>query len=89
MGNDIYDDLLSDLDRAEATLRLRVEKRRYNKPVTIVEGLPENVDRKALAKTLKKRVGAGGTVEDDHIEIQGNHVERIGEILEGEGFRVE
>lgn len=89
MGNDIYDDLLSDLDRAEATLRLRVEKRRYNKPVTIVEGLPENVDRKALAKTLKKRVGAGGTVEDDHIEIQGNHVERIGEILAGEGFRVE
>lgn len=89
MGNDIYDDLLSDLDRAEATLRLRVEKRRYNKPVTIVEGLPDNVDRKALAKTLKKRVGAGGTVEADHIEIQGNHVERIGEILEGEGFRVE
>lgn len=88
MGNDIYDDLLSDLDRAEATLQLRVEKRRYNKPVTIVEGLPENVDRKALAKTLKKRVGAGGTAEEDHIEIQGDHVDRLRGILEEEGFTV-
>lgn len=89
MGNDIYDDLLSDLDRAEATLRLRVEKRRYNKPVTIVEGFPENVDLKALAKTLKQRVGAGGTVEDGRIEVQGEHTDRLRGILEEEGFSVE
>lgn len=89
MGYDIYDDLMSDLDRAEATLTVRVERRRYNKPVTVVEGFPSNVDRKALASDLKRRLGAGGTVEDDHIEIQGDHSDRLPEILEGEGFTVE
>lgn len=89
MGNDIYDDLMSDLDRAEATLTIRVERRRYGKPVTIVEGFPENADLKAIAKNLKRRVGAGGTVEDDRIEIQGDHTDRLPELLESEGFTVE
>jgi translation initiation factor 1 len=89
MANDIYDDLLADLDRAETVLTIRVERRRYNKPVTIVEGFPENADLKAIAKNLKKRVGAGGTVEDGHIEIQGEHSDRLPEMLEEEGFTVE
>ena len=89
MGNDIYDDLMADLDRAETTLTIRVEKRRYGKPVTIVEGFPDNADLKAIAKNLKKRVGAGGTVEDDAIEIQGDHTDRLPPLLEEEGFTVE
>lgn len=89
MGNDIYDDLMADLDRAETSLSLRIERRRYNKPVTIVEGFSGTEDLKALAKTLKKQVGAGGTVEDDTIEIQGEHTERIKSILEDEGYLVE
>lgn len=88
MGNDIYDDLMADLDRAETTLTIRVERRRYNKPVTIVEGFSGTEDLKSLAKTLKKRVGAGGTVEDDRIEIQGEHTNRIPPILEEEGYVV-
>lgn len=89
MGNDIDDDLMADLDRAETTLTIRVEKRRYGKPVTVVEGFPDNADLKAIAKNLKKRVGAGGTVEDDAIEIQGDHTDRLPPMLEEEGFTVE
>lgn len=88
IGNDILDDLLADLDRAEATLSIRVERRRYNKPMTIISGFPEGTDLKPLAKELKRSVGAGGTVEDGTIEIQGDQGRRVQEILEREGYAV-
>ena len=36
---DIPDDPTADLDRATQQLTIRTESRRYDKPVTIVEGL--------------------------------------------------
>lgn len=79
-----------DLARAEQRLQIRTETRRYGKPVTIVEGFdPSAIDVKAVASRLKKRLGVGGTVEGDAIELQGNHVSRLPEILEDEGFEVE
>ncbi|WP_255198054.1 translation initiation factor [Halorarius litoreus] len=78
-----------DLARADTVLSIRVESRRYNKPMTIVEGFAAGTDLKALASTLKKKVGTGGTVEDDHIELQGDHRERLPALLEAEGYRVE
>lgn len=87
-GNDILDELLADLDRAEATLTIRVERRRYNKPMTIVTGFPDDADLRPLAKELKRRVGAGGTVEDGEIQIQGDQSDRLPAILEAEGYTV-
>ena len=79
-----------DLARADQRLRIRKESRRYGKPVTIVEGFDTSaIDLKSVASTLKKRLGVGGTVEGDAIELQGNHVSRLPEILEDEGFAVE
>lgn len=79
-----------DLARAEQELSIRMEKRRYGKPVTIVEGFdPDGVDIKEIASTLKKRLGVGGTVERESIELQGDHVGRLPAILREEGFEVE
>jgi translation initiation factor 1 len=79
-----------DLSRAEQRLRIRKESRRYGKPVTIVEGFdPSAIDMKSVASRRKKRVGVGGTVEGDAIELQGDHVGRLPEVLEDEGFEVE
>nr|WP_303647576.1 translation initiation factor [Haloarchaeobius amylolyticus] len=80
--------MLGDLDRAEAELTVRTEKRRYGKPVTIVEGFPEDTDLDALASTLKRAAGAGGTVHDDRIEIQGDQVDRIVALLRDNGYTV-
>lgn len=77
-----------DLARAETQLTIRVESRRYNKPMTVVEGFAPDTDLKALASTLKKRLGTGGTVEDGHVELQGDHRERLTDLLEAEGYRV-
>jgi translation initiation factor 1 len=71
-------------------LTVRIESRRYGKPMTIVEGfdpdLTDASDLKDLASDLKKAVGAGGT--DGHIEIQGDQTERVREILADRGYSV-
>jgi translation initiation factor 1 len=78
-----------DLARAELTLTVRVERRRYNKPMTLVEGFDDDlVDLDDLASTLKRRLATGGTVRDDHIELQGNHATRLPDVLRDEGFTV-
>ena len=73
-------------------LTVRVESRRYGKPMTLVEGFDPDLtserDLKDLASALKKAVGAGGTVTDGHIEIQGEQTDRVREILAERGYSV-
>ncbi len=47
-------------------------------------GLPE---KEALAKKMQKSCGAGGTVKDGRIEIQGDKREEVARILTEAGFR--
>lgn len=79
-----------DLARAEQRVSIRADTRRYGKPVTILEGIdPAVVDLDDLASTLKRRLAVGGTVDGDLIELQGQHGDRLREVLRGEGFQVE
>lgn len=69
-------------------LRVRVEKRR-GKPVTIAWGFfshPAELNR--LLSLMKKSLGAGGQIVDQSIEMQGDHVQRIKDLLIAEGYRV-
>ncbi len=71
------------------TARLRVEKRPKGKTVTVVKNLdPEGNDLDALAAKLKGRCGTGGTVKDDTIELQGDHLAAAESLLLSLGFRV-
>ncbi|WP_435333645.1 translation initiation factor [Haloarchaeobius sp. TZWWS8] len=81
-------DLIGDLDRAETELSVRVERRRYGKPMTVIDGFPEGTDLRALASKLKRAVGAGGTVDDETIEIQGDQTERVVALLRSEGYAI-
>lgn len=67
----------------------RETKGRRGKGVTILSGLP--LDPKGLldlATKLKDRCGSGGTVKDDHIELQGDHRETVIGELEAMGYKV-
>ena len=72
------------------TARLRIEKAgRRGKTVTIVYGLPRNTTfLKELAKELKKSCGAGGTIVEDRIEIQGEKLESLRKLLAAKGWIV-
>lgn len=67
----------------------RETKGRKGKGVTIVTGVPLPPDDLArLAADLKRRCGAGGTIKEGVIEIQGDHRDAIMVFLEKNGFRV-
>ncbi|MCL4115595.1 UNVERIFIED_CONTAM: hypothetical protein GTU68_058642 [Idotea baltica] len=71
------------------TAKLSVEKRKRGKVVTVIAGLsPENTDLNALLKDLKNHVGAGGSVADTSLEIQGRQLERVRDKLKTMGYRV-
>ena len=70
------------------TAQLAIEKRKKGKMVTVVRGLPpEGNDLPALLAELKTVCGAGGTIKDDALEIQGKHLDRIREHLAQLGYR--
>lgn len=63
-------------------------KRRRGKVVTVVSGLVlSEAKLTELAKQLKNRCGAGGTVKDGEIEIQGEHRDKIALMLKAWGYR--
>jgi translation initiation factor 1 len=70
--------------------RLRIEKAgRRGKTVTVVESLPRNsAFLKDLAKELKKACATGGKVIEDRVEIQGDHRDRLRELLSEKGWVV-
>jgi translation initiation factor 1 len=78
-----------DLARSQQRVSIRVDTRRYGKPVTVVSGFgPSVTDLDDLASALKSRLAVGGTVNDDRIELQGDHEAALPEILRKEGFDV-
>lgn len=75
---------------SDGIVRLRREvKGRGGGTVIVITGLPlDGAALKELAGVLKKSCGCGGTVKDGVIEIQGDHRDRIQELLSGRGYRV-
>lgn len=64
-------------------------KRRRGKTVTVISGLIlAEPKRQDLAKLLKNRCGAGGTVKDNEIEIQGEHRDKVAQLLKELGYKV-
>jgi translation initiation factor 1 len=69
--------------------RLAVEKRKKGKFVTVIRGLPAaRNDLPALLSRLKSHCGAGGAIQEDRLEIQGQHVARISALLSELGYVV-
>jgi translation initiation factor 1 len=68
---------------------VQVEKRKAGRVVTVIRGLaPTDNDLPALLTELKNACGAGGTVRDDSLEIQGDQLQRAKEALSAIGYKV-
>ncbi|MCL4337124.1 MAG: translation initiation factor [Candidatus Thermoplasmatota archaeon] len=77
--------------RDSQAVKVSVDKRRYGKNVTIIDGIdPKSENIRDIAKELKRKVASGGTVKDNRtIELQGDHRETVKKYLEEIGFKVE
>ena len=75
---------------AKVAARLRVEKAgRGGKTVTVVDSLPRNAAfLKQLLGELKRACGAGGTVAESALEIQGDHRDTLRALLQRKGWTV-
>ncbi len=73
----------------QQTARLAMEKRKKGKMVTVIRGLSAAAnDLPALLSRLKTSIGAGGTMEGEELEIQGEHLERVRQLLSHLGYKV-
>jgi translation initiation factor 1 len=70
-------------------IRIRREsKGRGGKTVSIVDGLPlAEKEMKVLLKKLKAQLGTGGALKNGVLEIQGEHRDKLVQLLEKEGFQ--
>ncbi len=68
---------------------LRQTAHRGGKTVTVVTGLVGigQSEKELLAKQMQKACGAGGTVKERRIEIQGDQRDAVARILTEAGFR--
>ena len=79
-----------EIAREQQKIYIVVDKRRYGKMMTVIEGLnPHELDIETLITKLKKKCASGGTIKDGKIELQGDHRTKVKETLEDMGFMVE
>ncbi|MGB3240929.1 MAG: translation initiation factor [Geitlerinemataceae cyanobacterium] len=78
-----------DLPPQQQQIRIQASRKgRGGKTVTVVSGFqcqPETL--KTLLKQLKNQCGAGGTVKDETLEIQGDRTQQLLEILTKLGYK--
>ncbi|MFI3316684.1 MAG: translation initiation factor [Rikenellaceae bacterium] len=83
------DDSVQTLAPGQQDLRVWLDKKhRAGKVATIVRGfVGADDDLKELAKVLKSKCGVGGSAKDGEIIIQGDHRDRVVEILAKSGYK--
>ncbi len=80
----------SSVPKGDGVVRImRETKGRKGKGVTLINGIPLAGDElKKLATELKQKCGSGGTLKDGVIEIQGDHRDKLLEVLQSKGWTV-
>jgi translation initiation factor 1 len=76
-----------EIARETQSIRITVDKRRYGKLMTIVDGInPADIDLDKLLKELKSKCACGGTLKEGRVELQGEHRKRVADVLREMGF---
>jgi translation initiation factor 1 len=80
---------IAELPPSQQNLRVQATRSgRKGKTVTVVSGFQSKRETlQELVKQLKTQCGTGGTVKDNEIEIQGDHKQKILEMLLKLGYK--
>lgn len=78
-----------EIAREQQEIQIYTVARRYGKMVTVVEGLTSDIDAGSLCSQLKGACACGGTSKNGTIELQGDHKQKVKQVLERMGFNAE
>jgi translation initiation factor 1 len=80
---------IQEVTPAQQNLKVEASRKgRGGKTVTVISGFQGKAETlAALAKQLKAQCGTGGTVKENEIEIQGEHKQKLVEILTKLGYK--
>ena len=80
---------INELPPSQQNIRIQTSsKGRKGKTVTIISGFqskPETLQ--TLLKQLKTQCGTGGTLKDDTLELQGDHKQKLLQIMKDLGYK--
>lgn len=79
----------SQIEKEAQRIRVRMEKRKFGKKITVVTGLEGKEQVKMVGKELKRRLACGGTIRNEMIELQGDHKNKVKDILIKIGYSSE
>jgi len=87
MSAEILDNILKGVFKEQQVIKIRVEKRKGHREVTVITGLDtKDPDLRKMVSELKSLLACGGTIKDDHVELQGDHRHKVKEFLIARGF---
>lgn len=87
MSAELLDNILKGVFKEQQVIKIRVEKRKGHREVTIIQGLDlKDPNLKKLVSEMKAKFACGGTIKDDHVELQGEHRYKVKEFLVANGF---
>lgn len=79
-----------DTPAEKQSLKIRLDKRKRGKLVTVVSGFHcSEMQIQETMSYLKSQCGAGGCIEIDNIELQGDHTQRMADLLIARGYRIQ
>lgn len=74
----------SAIEREAQKIKIFTETRKFDKVITVVEGITDR--GKEVASQLKSKLACGGTYKNNRIELQGNHKNKLKDILVKLGY---
>lgn len=72
---------LKELDKSISNIFVYTDIKKFNNPITIIQGLKDKDLIRSILRKLKKNIGTGGTYKNGIIILQGNHQEYVKKYL--------
>ena len=78
-----------EISKSEERIGVYLERRHGKNFLTIIRGFEETAGLKDLVKEMKRKLACGGTLKDSKIELQGDHRDKIKDILVSKNYRAD
>ena len=79
--------ICGEISKEQQRIVVKLERRRYGKPATIIEGINDkNIDLRKIAQDLKTVCACGGTAKNNKVILQGDHRDKVKQYLVKIGF---